>query len=290
MNGSPGLDRSDGRLREALGELDIPAEEHDAWLPIVVQLDGMERREVTPAETQRLLLALTPALPQASAVRRAVHERLGQRSSLLQLLDTARIQVRVMRPAFWLVSAAIMLLGVAVELSQPGDVAAFALRALGPLLVSLGVGIAFRGIGRNTVEWELACPPSALELIVARLVIVLGYDIALGTCLSLLGGRFAGGEVWVVTAHWLAPLLLVAGLALALAPRWGFQRAATWAYMGWLGALVLAASMPRILDVATVGSLLTVTTDLVLGIVGVALCAVALARFARQEPAWLPLT
>lgn len=290
MNGFQRIDHGDERLAEALRELDIEAEEYGAVLSIVDQLANMERRLVTPGMTQRLLMALTPSLPQSSPVRAAISAHYASRHRLITLLDIARIQVSIMRPVFWLVSAAIMLLGVIVELSQPGDVIAFALRALGPLLVTMGVGIAFRGIGRNTVECELACPPSVLELIVARLVIVLGYDMALGLCLSLLGGRHAGEGVWVVTAHWLAPLLLVSGLALALAPRWGFQRAATWAYVGWLGALVMSASLPRFLDVATIGSLQAPTTDVALGILGVALCLLALARLARKDLAWLPLS
>src|SRR5207244_13163963 len=132
------------------------------------------------------------------------------------LLATARAQVSLFGLAFWLVSALVTLLGAAVVLSNVLPNQEVVLRASGPLLAYLGTIAAFRGRGARVLELELVCLPSLLQLAVARLVIVLGYDVALGLALSLVFWAGGTGQVLELTLSWLMPLLLVAGLALLL--------------------------------------------------------------------------
>ena len=67
------------------------------------------------------------------------------------------------------------------------------------------------------LEFELASPPSPRQLTLARrLVVVLSYDLALGLLLSLLLWPRSGAGFWLLTLHWLAPLLLGVGLTLLL--------------------------------------------------------------------------
>src|SRR5258707_1286704 len=76
-----------------------------------------------------------------------------------------------------------------------------------------------RGVGLGAGECEIACPASPVQLTLARLAVVLGYDVALGLCLSVVGwlrAMHAGASFLAVTLHWSMPLLLVAGLALVL--------------------------------------------------------------------------
>jgi len=72
------------------------------------------------------------------------------------------------------VSALVTLLGAVVVLSNVLPDRELALRASGPLLAYLGTVVAFRGSDRRTLELELVCLPSPLQLALARLVIVLG--------------------------------------------------------------------------------------------------------------------
>ena len=90
------------------------------------------------------------------------------------------------------------------------------------------------------LELELVCPPSPLQLVMARLVIVLGYDVGLGLALGLV--LWAGGaeHVLALTLSWLMPLLLVVGLALLLSLRLPVQAAASLAYGSWLAILAMA--------------------------------------------------
>ncbi len=111
-----------------------------------------------------------------------------------------------------------------------------------------------------------------MQLALARLVIVLGYDVGLGLALSL--ALWAGGaaQVLALTLSWLMPLLLVAGLALLLSLRLSIQAAASVAYGSWLAVLAI--------NVTTNLQLLPLTplSESLLGGIGVALLAIALLR------------
>jgi hypothetical protein len=280
-------------LDAALREQDAIPAEIDAWAPVAQRLTDWPDRRITPADTEHLLAALAPLVPQRSAVRQAVRAHYArQRGSLAWLLDTTRAQVSILRPTFWLASAAVTLLGVYLELASRNKDSALFLRALGPLLAYLGISAVFRGVGLRTVECEIACPPSPLQLTLARLVVVLGYDVALGLCLSVVGwlrAMHGGAGFLAVTVHWLMPLLLVAGLALVLSLRVPAALAAALAYGCWLGALGLYYWL--FTAVAPKGAIPTVpmSMEIALGLAGLALLTVGTLRFPTSVPRLLPI-
>lgn len=277
------MDKNDGAdLEEALRELDADPAEIAAWTPMVRQLAEWPERRITPADRGYLLSVLEQAMPLHSAVRQAIRERLAQRNQLVTLLRTARAQVSVLRLPFWIFSLVIVLTGAIIELSTQNPLAITWLRALAPLLAYLSVTSAFRGVRLHTLEWELACPPSALQLIVARLVVVLGYDVCLGLFLSLVGWVHGSGSFLVVTLYWLIPLLLVAGLALVLSLWLSILLATALAYSSWLLLLVLSTGY---LDI-----LLSPSGELLLGGVGIVMLVITLWRFTLQIPRHLLAT
>ena len=113
------------------------------------------------------------------------------------------------------------------------------LRAAGPLLAALSVSAVYRSARLRVLELELACLLSPLRLALARLFVTLSYDLILGLLMSgiiLAGG--GGAVLFLAHLHWLAPLLLVAGVALALSIRLPAGVAAVpAAYAGWLALL-----------------------------------------------------
>jgi hypothetical protein len=277
-------------LADVLREQGATAAEIAEWTPAVQLLSDWPRRQIGPADVHRLMAALAPLAPAPSAVRQALRARsAAHRASfgwLLDLLESARTQVSVLRASFWLVSAAITLLGAYIELSPVAGNSAFFLQVLGPLLAFLGISSAFRGAGLRTLEYELACPPSPLQLVVARLVVVLGYDVALGLCLAAGLWLYGGASFLAVTLHWLMPLLLVAGLALTLSLRVSSGLAAGLAYAGWLTALVLAATAAQAGN--RISYSVPLTLEIALGAAGSLLLIVAVARFPAALPRLLP--
>lgn len=293
-------------LAEALHEQGAVPEEVANLLPTLRRLAEWQAPQPTAADTQRLLAQLAEALPASapisapapqpalSPIRQSIRaERRRQGYGLGWLLAIARTQVSVFGMEFWLASALITIVGAIATLIISGASQANApqmqmllLRASGPLLAYLGATAAFRGVSERALECELACPPSPLQLTIARLVIILGYDVSLGLVLSLL--LWAGGaeQVLALTLAWFMPLLLVSGLALSLSLRFSIQTAAFAAYASWLAFLAIGSNVAH---VASWPFALTTPSDALVGIIGVALLAVALWRLSSNIHHLLPV-
>ncbi len=246
-------------IENRMRELELPAEE-------VVQTTAALRRlaewrvpdpdPVDMAQLTRRLQAIT-GQPEPSFV-----------NQITATLAIARLQVGILRPQFWLTSAAVVAVGALAVLVRP-DAQRLLLYLLGPLLGFCAVASAFSGSGQGLLECELACPPSPRQLLVARLVVVLAYTMVLGLCLTMAAGWAGAGEL---TLSWLAPLLVEVGLTLLLSLRISAERAAAIVYAAWATILVAAWSIgAAALHPGTF-------VNLLLGVVG--LCAVAAAVYA----------
>lgn len=259
------------QLIDALREQGASPEECADLLPTVRRLSEWQAPHPTPADTRRLLTVLSAELPVSSPVRQAIGEHRRHRISFL--LTTARAQVSLFGLDFWLVSALVTLLGAVVVLrSGVLSIQEVVLRASGPLLAYLGTLVAFRGREARVLELELVCLPSPPQLALARLVIVLGYDVGLGLALSLMLWAGGAGHVLVLTLSWLTPLFLVAGLALLLMLRLSVRVAASLAYGIWLTVLAIATT-------STFQTLLLAPALIMLpGCIGLALLALVLLR------------
>lgn len=269
-----------GQLIDALREQGTTPEEDADLLPALQRLSEWQAPQPSPADTRSLLARLAPELPALSPVRQAIRENRQHR--IASLLAVARAQVSLLGLEFWLVSALITLLGAVIVLSKVLPDQELVLRASGPLLAYLGTIVAFRGKEARVLELELVCPPSPLQLALARLVVVLGYDIGLSLALSLLLLIGSNGDVLALTLSWLMPLLLVAGLALLLSLRLSMQAAASVAYGCWLAVVAISTAFPF-------QTLLLTPAFLVLpGCIGLALLTVALLRLHADMHRLLP--
>jgi len=267
---------SQERLEIALREQGETSDDIALLAPVLQYLARWEVPAPSPAETQHLLSRLIPLLTKPSPVRQALRaQRRDAWGQLLFFIEVARTQVSILRPRFWLLSAFVTLLGMLIVFSMPNVNSAIVLRMLGPLLAYLASLSVFRGMRLGMLEFELSCPPSPQQLTLARLMIVLGYDVSLGLLCSLLLW-FGGGENFLVlTLHWLTPLLLVTGLALLFSLYLPIARAAGLAYGCWL-----AVSLMTIVGPITGTPLLslTVTGEVMIGLSGLILLFAALLR------------
>jgi hypothetical protein len=275
------------QLTDLLREQGATPEECADLLPAVRRLSEWQAPQPSLGDTRRLLARLAPELLAHSPVRQAIREHRQHRIAFL--LGTACAQVSLFGPGFWLVSALITLVGVGavVVLRNVVPDQAFVLQALvlrisGPLLAFLGTIVAFRGRGARVLELELVCLPSPLQLAIARLVIVLGYDVGLSLALSLLLWAGGSGQVLALTLSWFTPLLLVAGLALLLSLRLSIQVAASLAYGSWL-------ALQTISTISNLQSFLLAPALLVLpGCIGLAGLSIALLRLHADMHRLLP--
>jgi hypothetical protein len=179
--------------------------------------------------------------------------------------------------------------------SVPNLSRSFLLHVIGPLLAYIGAANAFRASGLKMLEFELACPPSPRQLTLARLTVVLSYDLALGLLLSLLLWPSSGAGspapvlaagFWLLSLHWLAPLLLGVGLTLLLSLRLPIGQAAALAYGAWLVLLALTLIGQNGLPGRAGG--LPAPVELGLGLAGLALMFAAVLALPRALPWMLP--
>jgi hypothetical protein len=276
------LDNHD-HLVDALREQEVEPEELADLLPALLRLTEWQAPQPSPADTQRLLVRLISQMPGLSPVRQAISTRQQSRhGSLFWLLVVARAQVSLFGLSFWLASALITLVGAGAVLGHLLSAQDVLLSILGPFLGYLGTIVAFRGPGMQVLELELVCLPSPWQLALARLVIILGYDLGLGFVLGLALWASGAEQVLALLLSWFMPLLLVAGLALLLSLRLSVQAAASLAYGSWLAVLALDTISP-------IQALpLTPLSETLLGGLGLALLAIVLLRLHAAMPRLLP--
>jgi hypothetical protein len=155
------------------------------------------------------------------------------------------------------------------------------------MLAYLGALLAFRGMGLRVLECEMACPPSLMQVTLARLVIVLGYDLALGIGMTGVLSAHERLSLVPLLLHWLMPLLLVIGIALALSEWLAIALSATLAYGTWLSLVAIQLATQQ--QAHLLWSISTTSTfEVVLGIVGMILLVLTLGRMRILATHWLP--
>jgi hypothetical protein len=193
---------------------------------------------------------------------------------LADVLAAARAQLLVFPAGFWLASAAAMLVGVALIGLGLDPSCSLVLYLVGPLLAYVGMHGAFQGTSLGVDELELACPISPRQLTLARLVVMLAYQVACATVLSAPLALSGGSGLLGLTLSWLAPFLLASGLMLLLSLRLPIAQAATGVYAAWV-VVVLAGWRLHGPDVS-VG----VPLEVAMAIGGLIMMATAAALFA----------
>jgi hypothetical protein len=198
----------DDRLRAKLNEDIGSVEEADRLLPATRRLSEWIAPSPPAEETDRLVQTLAAALPTRRATR--------SWSALWWLL---RAQMRVVQQEIWLASALVMALGLFVTLTNPHDTlleeAPFVLIA--PLVAALGIAFLYGPAAEPAMEIELATPVSPRLVVLARLLLVFAFDLALALLSSVaLIVAQSNWSLWPLVSVWLAPMTFLAALAFLL--------------------------------------------------------------------------
>jgi hypothetical protein len=138
-------------------------------------------------------------------------------------------EARLIRLAVPVASALVMALGVAIVLLQAaaGDAGVSAdlvLAMLAPIVAAAGVAGTYRSRRDPAGELVAATPTSGRLLLLVRLAVVFGYDLALAVAASaVLAATGAAGTASLnaLVAAWLGPMALLSSLSLLIAVRFG---------------------------------------------------------------------
>lgn len=129
-------------------------------------------------------------------------------------------QLRVVQYEIWAASALVMGLGFLVTLAyglNNATEATLPFVLLAPIAAAAGVAFLYGPTVDPALEIELTTPVSPRQVLVARLVLVFGFDLLLGlTGSAILSIVCPDVTFWPLVSAWLAPMTFLASLAFLL--------------------------------------------------------------------------
>ncbi|MCL6431928.1 MAG: zf-HC2 domain-containing protein [Anaerolineae bacterium] len=183
------------------------------------------------AAEDRLLPAPSPVLVD----RALVGAQRRRASPFVRAWVLLAAQVPLVRREIWSASALVMALGCLIAILQGGSASASIIEAVAPVVAAAGLAMLYGPESDPGLELALATPTSPRQVLLARLVVVYGYDLILGVAASV--GVLAvvpAGLLGQLILGWLAPMAFLSALALVLSMVIGTGNAITAALMLWL--------------------------------------------------------
>ncbi|MBX3062227.1 MAG: hypothetical protein KF726_04580 [Anaerolineae bacterium] len=182
-------------------------------------------------DPSKLLSTLTPLL-QGRVAKQSTF-------SLQNWLRLVHTQAALFEPAFWLASGLVFALGLILALLQENGLLILAFIYAAPVLTTAAVAYAFRPATRGLWELEQLSPVRPIELLYARLVLVLAINsiIAL-VLLCLIWANAPGVILWRLLIAWFGPMLGIASVALYLSLRCGAFIGLTAPILTWIGLVI----------------------------------------------------
>jgi hypothetical protein len=196
------------RLRQTLIDNGESPNEAESLAQLAPLLDAMPSPIAKASHKAQLLSILAAEMPKP----KSRPERFTEWYPVALLLS----QVRVIQREIWLASALVLGLGVVVTLISPNpDLSAFT--ALIPLVAAVGVALLYDNDVRMMLEIEETTLASARLLLLARLTLVYGFNLAAALIGSvILATLDADISLFPLIASWLAPMTFLSGLAFFL--------------------------------------------------------------------------
>lgn len=133
-------------------------------------------------------------------------------------LRLAQAQTSLLETPFWWASGLLILVGALIGANTNGGITAALFALFAPLLAAGGVAYMFRPATRGLWELERISPVSPVELLYARLALILAINAAFA--LVLLPFVWNQMALWRVLLIWFGPMIGLAGIALYISVRW----------------------------------------------------------------------
>lgn len=233
----------------------------------------------TPEQTKRLVDRLL-AEPVSAPAR-----NMSYRGQALAPMRVARWRVRLMSAPFWIACVlALAVVGAVTAINVTSSGMVPLVLAL-PLTGVLGLAQAARTPSRGLRDVEAATPVSHATVMAAVTLAIVGLDCAFGLIATAFVALLSWAPFASLLVAWLGPLLLLAGLSLPVALRWGAIPAAVVGAGPWLALALVAFVIPGNSTVAAVFALPHDSLSFALRIGGAALGVGVLLLF-LQESSW----
>lgn len=220
--GTAGSDLSDTALNAHLQECPACQQALAAWRTIGAEVHRQDSALAAPP-----LGAILPTLPtQPTAL-----------SPFTQVGALLRSQLRMVRSELWLATLLIVALGLAIAVLLE---ARGILYLLGPLVAAASAALVYGEEQDPAMELVLSTPVSQVQILLARLLLVVGYDLMLLLAANLVASWVLGPvDIHALITAWLAPLAFLVTLALFLSLHIGSGSAISVTYSLWLVRYVI---------------------------------------------------
>ncbi len=246
VNGRLGADEA----RDVRSHLDSCAEcrtELRGWQEVAEAAQAFSPRSVSLPSGLASRVADAVARESADA---ALAPRPGLAARLRWLGHFVGAQGPLVRREIWPASTVVMLIGAAISLIEDGGgsgVPGAALSLLAPLAAAIGIAMIYGQENDPALELTLATPTSPRLVVVARLVVVLAWDLGLALAASAILAILDGPAVFMpVVSTWLGPMLLLGCLALLLSLFVHSSLAIGGSMVLWLARAVAATGEPHV--------------------------------------------
>jgi hypothetical protein len=163
-------------------------------------LEGWDDPEIDVSHKAQVLL--TFRLPEQDVPNRAQFA-----------LTLLRAQMRVVQRGVWVATAFSIVLGVIATLALYSSTDTFALALIAPLAAAAGIAFIYGPDADPPMEILLTVPTSLRLVLLARLVLVFAFDLALGLAATVLLTGVLQVALWPLLTMWLAPMVFLSALA-----------------------------------------------------------------------------
>jgi hypothetical protein len=210
-----------------------------SWTAVAAATVALVDAPPSPEPVVRSALARSALAPQAPP---------GRRRGVRFAAQLLRAELRLVRPSVWLASMLVMACAVAAVAAGDHGAAAPVLSLVAPLVAVAGVAGVY-GPQRDPAFEALAVTATSPRLVLlARVTLIFGYDLALAVAASAVL-KLAAPQVGLaeLVIAWLGPMTLLSVLSLVLAMWIGPNVAITVATVLWL-LRVGTLSVPELSD------------------------------------------
>lgn len=171
------------------------------------------------------------------------------KEQLFTLIKRSATEITLISKTYWIVSAVLFILGYFITNSKTYD-PVLTLVIIAPIPFMFGLVEVFKGRERGLLEMEMACKFSAHEIMLARLLLIGVYNIALNTILTIsFVSLIDTVSMWQIILVWLTPLTLFASISLWLSMRFRGTVFLTMIVSLWVVFSFIFLSKPSWLDV-----------------------------------------
>jgi hypothetical protein len=193
-------------------------------------------------------------------------------------------QARLLRAPVLVASALVMALGVLLAVLA-GGLAGDVLALVAPVVAAVGISGLYGPQRDPAFEVVAAAPTSQRLILLIRIALVFGYDLALALAASAVMAAVVGdtGGLWTLVVAWLGPMALLSALCLVLTVWVGPDVAIGAALTLWSLRVLAGSVFAQVTGLVEVVRALW-STSLATGLVTVALVLLAVLLVGRGEP------